>query len=89
MTDPTEAEMVTYMRSAQEAEKAGARQSALLGPFTTLVMIGALQLAIRHPSMDDSQRKQILSVIDGFRPWFADTLGEQIIDMGNNPELDR
>ena len=84
-----EADLLTYMHHCRELELAGERQSYQIGPFTTLVMVGALQLAMRHPSMTAEQLAQIGQIIEGFRPWFAGTLGEQMIDLGNLPAFDR
>lgn len=86
---PTEGEMVAYMRTLMELEEAGERAPVVVGPFTAILMIGALQLATRHPDVPDNHREAIASVIEQFRPWFAGTMGEQIIDMGNDPALDR
>lgn len=87
--DPAEAEYLSYMLVLRREEAAGARQEVPFGPYTALVVIGALQLATRHPNMAPSLRAELLGVIDQFRPWFVGTPGEQIIDMGNDPELDR
>lgn len=89
METPTEAEMVAYMRTLHALEQTGERAPIAVGPFSAIVMIGALQLATRHPTMPDNHREMIGQVIEQFRPWFAGTIGEQIIDMGNDPEQDR
>lgn len=81
---PGEADSVAYMVELRELEIAGARQEVLLGPYTALVLIGALQLATRHPSMNDHMRDQLGALIDQFRPWFVGTPGEHIIDAGND-----
>lgn len=85
----SEAELLEYMRVLRQAEADGAREAVVFGPYTALTVIGALQLATRHPAMFADQRAEILAVIELFRPWFAGTPGEQIIDMGNDPEFDR
>lgn len=89
MDTPTEAEMGAYITNLHELEVAGERAPISMGPFTAIIVIGALQLATRHPTMPDHQKAAIASVIDQFRPWFAGTMGEQIIDMGNDPALDQ
>ena len=86
---PSEADLLEYMLVLREHEVGGARQEVVIGPYTAMLLIGALQLATRHPSMPDQTRAQLGAVIDQFRPWFAGTPGETIIDMGNDPELDR
>lgn len=84
----SQAELVAYMNRLREIEASGARSTVAFGPYTALSVIGALQLATRHPGMFPEQRDQILEVVEQFRPWFAGTPGEQLIDMGNDLELD-
>lgn len=86
---PTEAELIEYMNELHDLEVQGARREVVFGPFTAMVLIGMLQLATRHPSVPERQREQVAAVIDQFRPWFAGTPGEHMIDMGNDPELDQ
>lgn len=89
MDTPTEAEAAAYLRNLHELEQAGERTSIAIGPFSAIVVIGALQLATRHPSMSEDHRELIGQVVDQMRPLFAGTIGEQIIDGGNDPEQDR
>jgi hypothetical protein len=87
---PTEAELTAYMMRLQAAEQSGERQQVVFGPYTALMMIGALQLALRHPAVNEGTLpEQIRAVIDQFRPWFVGTIGEYVIDLGNDPEQDR
>jgi hypothetical protein len=85
----SEEEYLAYMERLAEDEIAGVRQPIAFGPYTAMVVIGALQLATRNPSMDDRMRALLSSVVEQFRPWFAGTLGEHLIDQGNDPERDR
>lgn len=87
--DPNDAERLAYMVALRQAEDAGDREVAAFGPYTALVLIGGLQLATRHPSLPASVRAELLAIIEQFKPWFTGTLGEHIIDMGNDPEQDR
>lgn len=82
-------ESLAYMLELREAEADGAREVVAFGPYTALTLIGGLQLATRHPSMPASVRAELLDIIEQFKPWFVGTLGEHIIDMGNDPEQDR
>lgn len=86
---PTEADHLAYMAEVHALEASGVRHSIEVGPFTALITIGALQLATRHPQLDPDQRRLVLGVIEQFRPRFAGTLGEHIIDLGNDPSFDR
>ena len=85
----SEQEYLEYMAVLVEEEKAGARQEVMFGPYTAMVVIGSLQLAARNPAMDEQMRRVMGSIVDQFRPWFAGTPGEHIIDMGNNPRFDQ
>lgn len=86
MRTPTEVELVDYMIRLHQAEADGQRQEVVFGPFTAILVIGAIQLATRHPGMPEHQRVQLRAVVDQFRPWFAGTPGEHIIYRGDNPE---
>lgn len=85
----SEEEYLAYMERLVEDEVAGVRQQIAFGPYTAMVVIGALQLATRNPYMDDRMRALLGSVVDQFRPWFTGTLGEHLIDKGNDPEQDQ
>jgi hypothetical protein len=89
MNTPTAAEYEAYMLTLHEAEAEGARQEIVVGPYTAMLMIGALQLATRHPGASAFLRAELLAVVDQFRPWFVGTPGEHIIDRGNDPEFDQ
>lgn len=89
MSEPTEADLLAYMLDLRATEAAGARQEIAIGPYTAMVLIGAVQMATRHPAMPDNLRAELLTLIDQFRPWFAGTPGQHIIDRGNDPEEDR
>jgi hypothetical protein len=89
MNTPTEAELLDYMLVLHQAEAEGARQEIAVGPYTAIVVIGALQLATRHPSTTPHLRAELRAVVDQFRPWFVGTPGEHIIERGDNPEFDQ
>jgi hypothetical protein len=81
-----EGDLLAYLA---EDERAGGRIPITLGPFAVITMIGALQLASRHPEMSDTQRELLRGVVDQLRVPFIGTLGEKVIEMGENPEFDR
>lgn len=98
MTDQTEeapravvdeTEWLEYMLDLHQRELAGERGDFSIGPYAAMVMIGALQMATRHPEMTETSRNVLLSIVDQYRPWFAGTLGERLIDLGNDPTQDR
>ena len=84
----TEADAVAYVRQLAELEQEGARSELSLGPFTAFTLVGALQLATRHPEMSDTQRQLIGNIIDGMRPWFDGTPGEELLRAGDDPARD-
>lgn len=73
---------IEYMHQLAEIEQTGGRVSVDVGPFTAMTLIGALQLAVRHPWMGDQAKAAVRALVDGFGPMFAGTLGEQIIAAG-------
>lgn len=86
----TEAEAAAYVAELylMEQAKEGEPATLLLRPFTAFTMVGALQLATRHPEMSPVQRQLIGSVIDQMRPLFAGTPGEQLLHLGDDPDFD-
>lgn len=80
--------MVEYMARLIELEKAGERTQINIGPLTAIIMIGAFQLATRHPDMPPDHRKKLRHIIDQLKPLFTGTLGEEIIKRGEHPEFD-
>jgi hypothetical protein len=85
---PEEAAGAAYMKRLYDIEKAGERMTVSIGPFTAMVMIGALQMSTRHPDMDLNLKKVLRQVIDQMRPTFAGTEGEEIVNKGDHPEWD-
>lgn len=85
-----EAEAIAYLTRLVEIEQGADCAPAVIscGPFTAFTLIGALQLATRHPAMSDEQRELIGQVIDQLRPLFAGSLGEQLLRLGDDPAMD-
>lgn len=79
---------VVYMSHLHKLEEAGERTTLTIGPFSAIVLIGALQLATRHPMMLPRHRDIVTSFVNQFRPWFVGTAGEQLIDLGSDPAND-
>jgi hypothetical protein len=90
MTGITEAEAIEYVASIARLEREPGRDRAFIrvGPFTAFTIIGALQLATRHPEMSQSQRDLIGAVIDQLRPLFAGAPGEHLLRLGDEPAYD-
>jgi hypothetical protein len=86
----TEHEAVEYVASLYrlEREPGHDRATLLIGPASAFVLIGALQLAMRHPDMADRTRAMLAAVIDQMRPLFAGTPGAALLELGDRPELD-
>lgn len=90
MTEITEADAIEYVKQLYELEKLPHHATATItfGPFTAFSMIGALQLALRHPEFSTTQAALVNSIIDQLRPLFANTPGEQLLKLGDNPAYD-
>lgn len=90
MTEITEAEAVEYIKRLMELEHEPGSEKALIsiGPFSAFVLIGALQLALRHPEFSPSQASMVNAVIDQMRPLFTGTPGEQLLRLGDEPAYD-
>lgn len=90
MPQLTEQQAAEYIKSLYELEHEPDAQRAIihLGPFTTFVLIGALQLAMRHPEFSKSQAELLALVIDQMKPLFAGTIAEQLLELGDHPEYD-
>ena len=86
----SEAESVEYVKKLYRIEQdPGHDQAAvLMGPFTAFTVIGALQLAMRHPEFSPDQARLVQSFIDQCKPLFAGTPGEQLLGMGDEPAFD-
>lgn len=84
-------EAIAYLARLYEIERDPDHERAVLfiGPYSAFVMIGALQLATRHPDMSPTHRQFLAEVIDQLRPLFTGTPGEPLIRLGDDPANDR
>lgn len=80
--------VLAWLKKLNELEAAGERTTVTLGPFTAWTLIGALQLATRHPEMDVRVREIIRDFCRQFEPLSAGTPGEEAIKRGYHPEFD-
>lgn len=71
--DTIDREAVQMLAMLLRAEHDGTANPALLklGPYTAYVLIGAIQLACRHPEMDRLTDKHLRAVVDQLTPLFA------------------
>jgi hypothetical protein len=83
-----EARVLEWLKRLVELEKAGERTTVALGPFTAYTIIGALQLAMRHPDQSPKIRQVLRDFVHQFEPLFAGTPGEETIRRGMHPEWD-
>jgi hypothetical protein len=90
MAEISEADALAYlMRLADlEEQQPDERATITVGPFTAFTLIGALQLAMRHPGFSPVQTDLVGQVIDQLRPLFAGTPGEQLLRLGDDPAFD-
>jgi hypothetical protein len=86
----SEAEGVEYVMNLAllEREPGHAKATLTIGPFTAFTLIGALQLATRHPEFSPDQARLVRKVIDQMRPLFAGTPGEMLLKLGDEPAFD-
>lgn len=86
----SEVEALDYIKTLFMEEEAPGCEKALvsMGPATSFVLIGALQLATRHPEFSPGHCRMVGSVIDQLRKMFAGTPGEELLLLGDHPEFD-
>jgi hypothetical protein len=86
----TEREAIEYIKSLALLEQEPDHRKAVirLGPWTAFVLVGALQLATRHPEMSLGHRELIGQVIGQLRPVFTGTPAEQLLQLGDDPAKD-
>lgn len=74
-----EAAFVEYMKTLVELENdpTAAKATLVCGPYTAMMLIGALQLTTRHPEMSPSMRSIIRSAVDQLKPLFIGTPGRR------------
>jgi hypothetical protein len=86
----TEHEAVEYIASLYwlEAEPGHDQATIKIGPASAFVLIGALQLAMRHSDTAGRTRAMLAEIIDQLRPLFAGTPGAALLELGDQPELD-
>lgn len=82
-----EAEQMEYMRLLWDLEQSGERTTLVIGPYTAMTLIGALQFVTRH--VDGNPRKELRRFVDSLRTLFVGTPGEEIVNRGDHPEWDK
>lgn len=85
-----DAEAIRYIAHlAQLEQQPGHKEATItMGPFTAFVMIGALQLATRHPNFSPGHHQLVGQIIDQCKPMFRGTPAEQLLDLGDDPAND-
>ncbi len=84
----TEDESISYIKTLMSLEREGERTTLVIGPFAAFSLIGMLQLVTRHPEIGPGQLTIARSIIDDLTTLFQGTQGEELVEAGNNPELD-
>jgi len=81
---------ITYMTMLADLENTGQRFSGLeIGPMTAMYLIGSLQLVLRHPDLSANHSHVLTRLIESLRPLFTEPIGQELIDMGYDPAMDR
>jgi len=90
MPEISEAEAIKYIKTLAELEREPGSERAMLaiGPFAAFTLVGALQLAMRHPEMSPRQRWLLSNIIDQLRPLFAGTPGQVLLELGDDQTCD-
>lgn len=88
---PTDEEAASYVAALQQMEAQQAEPCTVkVGPFSLFVLIGTLQLSLRHPEFGGSSSAEIVrDILQVLREPFRGTPGEILVKMGDQPELDR
>lgn len=76
-------EMIVYWHRLEEQERAGLQYQMKIGPRTTMILIGALQLSMRHPDLSPGLKAKLRTVIDRLAMLFDDPVAEKMIRQGN------
>lgn len=76
------------MKSLARDEAAGARMTLAIGPYAAFTMIGAIQLAYRHPSMDCKVGGILRAVGGQLEAMFAGGPLQQMLADGWNRDKD-
>jgi len=88
-TPETDDDAIAVIKDLHNAELAGERGPITLGPFTAFVLIGLLQLTLRHPHVEGNNRAVAEMIIGQLKTWFEGTPTESLLAMGDDPVLDR
>jgi hypothetical protein len=87
--DDTPPELIEYMKELARLEKAGERTTMVIGPYAAMLLAGVIQGATRDPNLSEPMREVLRGLVRQIEPLFVGTPGEQIIQMGYDPEFDR
>jgi len=85
---PDEAAVLAWLDGLRRLERGGERTTLVIGPWTAFILIGVVQLAMRHPRLPPDQRRVAAEWIAQVRTLFDGTPGEAIIAVGDRPEND-
>lgn len=77
-----------YIHTLVRLEQAGERSTLIIGPYSAFALISALQLTLRHPSVDGLIAAVIRDMIGTMLGWFAGTPGETLLSQGDDPAND-
>lgn len=86
----SEADAVAYVAELTKIEQTPGhdRATVKMGPLTAFTVIGALQLATRHPEFPPAQAARVNAVIADLKRLFAGTPGEVLLGLGDEPAFD-
>jgi hypothetical protein len=86
---PTDsAAVLAYVHGLMDAERSGERVTIRLGPWSAFLLVGWLQLIVRHPDTDEMHAGVATAFGRQIATWFAGTPGESMLAMAENPAFD-
>lgn len=90
MTTPSpDPDTLAYVAGLVQLERAGERAPLVVGPYTAFTLVGAIQLATRHPGLSDYMTRLLTEFGDQIiRGYFAGTPGEALLLAGWDPSHD-
>lgn len=79
------AELIALERSHTTADA-----PLFIGPYSVFLLVGALQLALRHPAMAAQQREEITAIARSLQALFtADSRPYALLELGFEPANDQ
>lgn len=87
--DPTPEQEAAFLAQLREKTDAGEPAVIALEPMELVILVGAVQLALRHPQYPASHRATSAAFVADALAYFADAPAvAAVIEAGNDPDQD-